>query len=520
MPWSNRGGGGSGGVDSLARATASSAKNGTINIKDDFNAKGDGTTDDTAARDAAIAYALANNIGTIVFPKGTYKFTTGFEFDPNKISLVGYNRTYFDFTSLTSGNAILMRTPGNAFESATAMKNITLLGPKTGNVNAIYYGGVTAGDGWFAYGYELHKVNFDGFATHHLFGSNCFLNKYDRCSHMFWTGDSVKFIDNVGNAGENIEFHHCNWNNPEVNTAQIFDLIWGSIIFLACSWDYMGKIGRLSGPGAPSVRFVGGHIEYGYPVAKISGQSALPMIELQNGSFYCTDSIIFLGTGITQPLLQAEYISTAVFDNNKIRMTSITDLATTLGYVTTKKTGNQLCTIRWTNTYLDVPAPTGQTDKLVKLVNNTGIIRQHIDYFNVSGGTVAVVDDATYGKCLSLTTVNTNTVYAETPLIPVNYDTQMVSEFFYKFVAPVGGTLQIRYMLYDQKGNYLNQTTQPAGAFTDAAAGDWIRKLGIFKALNNNVDPSTAYIKFRVEIFGATGAGANALVQIPYLARL
>jgi hypothetical protein len=47
----------------------------SISVKD-FGATGNGTTDDTTAIQAAIDYAVANNIGTIKVPSGTYNITS------------------------------------------------------------------------------------------------------------------------------------------------------------------------------------------------------------------------------------------------------------------------------------------------------------------------------------------------------------------------------------------------------------------------------------------------------------
>ena len=72
------------------------AKMGDIICVKDFGAKGDGSTDDTAAIQAAITAAAANNGGRLYFPKGTYNVTSisitsndiGIEGDGSEISAI------------------------------------------------------------------------------------------------------------------------------------------------------------------------------------------------------------------------------------------------------------------------------------------------------------------------------------------------------------------------------------------------------------------------------------------------
>jgi len=61
----------------------------TISVKD-FGATGDGTTDDTAAIQAAITYAVTNSIGTIRVPSGTYNITSPIKLY-DRTALVGDN---------------------------------------------------------------------------------------------------------------------------------------------------------------------------------------------------------------------------------------------------------------------------------------------------------------------------------------------------------------------------------------------------------------------------------------------
>ena len=60
-----------------------SGQNDWVNIKDPrFGATGNGTTDDTAAIQAAIDYAFANNLKAVYCPSGTYKTSSTIYLDP------------------------------------------------------------------------------------------------------------------------------------------------------------------------------------------------------------------------------------------------------------------------------------------------------------------------------------------------------------------------------------------------------------------------------------------------------
>ena len=67
-----------------------------VNVKW-FGAVGDSTTDDASAKDAALAYCIANQPATLFFPAGTYRITTAiFAYKPENVNIegAGINQTY------------------------------------------------------------------------------------------------------------------------------------------------------------------------------------------------------------------------------------------------------------------------------------------------------------------------------------------------------------------------------------------------------------------------------------------
>ena len=78
-----------GGTGAVARTTASKLQE-KVSVKD-FGAVGDGTTDDTAAINAAIAACV--NGKTVFFPNGNYKITASITL-PSNTTLMGDGRNF------------------------------------------------------------------------------------------------------------------------------------------------------------------------------------------------------------------------------------------------------------------------------------------------------------------------------------------------------------------------------------------------------------------------------------------
>lgn len=73
-----------------------------VNVKDPtYGAKGDGSTDDTSAIQAAINAVEAAGGGTVIFPPGTYKTTAALVMDTAGTTLLGFGRPIIDVTSTT-----------------------------------------------------------------------------------------------------------------------------------------------------------------------------------------------------------------------------------------------------------------------------------------------------------------------------------------------------------------------------------------------------------------------------------
>jgi hypothetical protein len=118
-----------------------------LNVRDHpYEAKGDGTTDDSAAVQAAIDAAEAASGGTVFFPPGTYDIkTTTLVVDADKVWLVGLGRGPSQIQYSGTGAAISIGTAGGTARNYCGITNLTLVNEGTarasGTIGIIQYSG-------------------------------------------------------------------------------------------------------------------------------------------------------------------------------------------------------------------------------------------------------------------------------------------------------------------------------------------------------------------------------------------
>jgi hypothetical protein len=131
---------------------------GLYNVKDPaYGATGDGTTDDTAAVQAAIDAAYTAGGGTVWFPPGTYMCNTLTL--KEKVCLEGACRET-TFIKSRAAEPLVQRLPTLAFERYGTIRNLLLNGNSTGTKGIeVQYG----------YNLSLDRVTVTGFTTHGLY---------------------------------------------------------------------------------------------------------------------------------------------------------------------------------------------------------------------------------------------------------------------------------------------------------------------------------------------------------------
>jgi hypothetical protein len=250
----------------LTKVTYSMIVGAPVNVFD-FGAKGDGTTNDTAAIQAAIAYANALGNATIVFPASSlgYVCNSGLVIDPTITSIVG-NGSAINFTGLTTGYALTLSPATTA-----ATRNIKTF---VHSISGLFFNGpgltVTAAAGInindtsgsnLNSGAVFRDCSFVNFATDVNFGNGAFCTLFDHCNFTITGGTATTYslifpLASV-NAGERNVFQNCMWNNRDF----VFDHANtnGNTFFNSCSFDYSAtKVGVITGG---HVYINGGHIE-------------------------------------------------------------------------------------------------------------------------------------------------------------------------------------------------------------------------------------------------------------------
>jgi hypothetical protein len=204
-----------------AQGTVGLALQATVNVKNaPYNAKGDGTTDDTAA----ITAAMTSGAAVIYFPRGTYKTTSqiSIAWSGTSLTLVGDGGTQ----AVNTGTVILIPSGGGIrYDGAGTLTNIHVKG-----INFKASGAITASTYaltlYRSYINNLYDCVFDGFnylsgaansAGVYVTGATggqalltrvvgCeFLNNadgiyYDKIDSNALTVDRTRFYSNTGNS--------------------------------------------------------------------------------------------------------------------------------------------------------------------------------------------------------------------------------------------------------------------------------------------------------------------------------
>lgn len=275
-------------------------KNAPINVLDYGANTIPGTTDMTAAIQAAHTAAVAAAYSEVVFPAGTYKFTS-LTWSPS-IPAVAIGEVILT-TALASGNAL---TVSDAYGGPVLVGKTTLL--FTGNfrlINSnasntaygIFLGGATVANS--AAFCKFEGMIVEGFKGGALqIGYNSIIHSFHKCWFKANLGSQISFAASVTNIGENIVFDQCVFSGSDGGTPAGGPLININnpasidITFISCSADYlsgMNKTGNTA--GLLTVTWLGGHIEW--------DQVALTHLENDSTSTWNIDGAIITPTALS-----------------------------------------------------------------------------------------------------------------------------------------------------------------------------------------------------------------------------
>lgn len=471
-----------------------------INVKE-YGLKGDGITDDTQALITLLSLDVNKRL---YFPKGEYIFSNTINIDCSKHSLIGENGTIFIF-NVDNKTFLNISSSLNSLSSANTMENIKIVNQNK-TCTAMFLGGNN--DGRKCVGVSFRGIALEGFKNHIIFGDDAFIIQFERCTFLGWVGDSISYKSNPINSGENLSFSMCSWHDPISDTSRIFNITFGFFKFSRCSFDYFAQLGFVGDSSVPNVIIENSHIEYGFP--HTVNQSSNTALIIDSGNVLISNTTLLWAKTIYNPFANC-INGNLKFNNLTFRLLGLT--LSEVEYLSEYSTNGGIVT--YSNTIYD----SIYEKQKIKLLNNTGILPNNIDFYTVGGGNVEIINDSEVGDCFSMTSTNSNTVYIATPFIPVNYLDEYLSFYKYKVVNINNGTFYPRFRLYDLNKKEVG-VTQPFGAFTEKNNTDWTEIVSIFKKLSATIKPQIAFIQIRFEIFGHSGEGANVLVSIPYLDKI
>lgn len=251
-----------------------------VNVRD-FGAKGDGTTDDSAAFAAALTAAALGGLD-LAIPGGIYKIPTAQTWNAYKHSIRGFGNVFLDFGTCTSGPALTVTgaAGGSGYSVSLTgtqheMESLTLLGPDTDatTVDGIYFADSSA-----VSMVTTRKVRVTGFRDNLSFGSNTWLTKFYDCTFSKAHRRGINLTPGT-NAGENVSFFGCLVNNCHAATNDAVGVYSSGnpdAYFHGCSFDYNDIEFNHTG-GKITVH--GGHIENGR--SDYGSYAGNPMVKLK-----------------------------------------------------------------------------------------------------------------------------------------------------------------------------------------------------------------------------------------------
>lgn len=262
----------------------------------DFGALGDGTTDDTAAVQTAIAAAQATPVGGVVyFPTGTYRLTAELSVNPRRVALQGDGPqcTYLAPELIAGQYALTLGwdnniEPGTEWGPYAAVEGLSLRGQTgPGQPNGIRL--FNASSNGRAHSMSIREVGIYGFDVQVDLGNSVYLVRFDRVFFTAAQSLAVRMDDVVG-AGENISFASCVFSGVP-GTAVYLNKSGASFVFTACSFDYCK---RAAWQRAGQMAFIGCHFEtdtrFGpggeYLLLARRGFVNRPMMSLTDCEFY------------------------------------------------------------------------------------------------------------------------------------------------------------------------------------------------------------------------------------------
>jgi hypothetical protein len=179
----------------------------SVSVKD-FGATGNGTTDDTAAIQAALDYIVNSTIpNVLLFPAGTYKCTLGLTVNCGYVSCSS-DRALLDFSTLGDQAAITFiggnPYSGNPYNQDNCFfSGFKIIGPSTSIAAGLFF---TASSEPGPSHMIVRDCNISNFNNGITFLNNAYLMTFEHCD--IWNCYRGIYSQTGSNSGENIRFNN------------------------------------------------------------------------------------------------------------------------------------------------------------------------------------------------------------------------------------------------------------------------------------------------------------------------
>jgi hypothetical protein len=223
-------------------------------VLESYGAKGDGSTDDSAAFVAAHAAAVAAG-GGVVFgaPGKTYVLDSGVTWNATRARFDGLGCT-IDASSLKSGAAFTVDGPTEQYNHIYGFDNCKVVGPgEASSVTAFVFAEAT---GSRSSKCSFNNVHVEYFGKGFDFQTGAFLTSLFYCQ-VRGCGVAINCESGYSVYGENINLYGCTLFNGGIAIVNN----WGGCDFnlYGCSLDYNDRVIYADGG---KVKMYGGHIEW------------------------------------------------------------------------------------------------------------------------------------------------------------------------------------------------------------------------------------------------------------------
>lgn len=450
------------------------AFNGVVSVKQ-FGAKGDGSTNDSTAVQAAYTYANTLNSATVWFPPAVaYKLNSTLTMFPNRVGTDG-GGNLLDFSGVASGYAITFTQTNNdpnarpAFNKAHPIRNF-VMGGNGGTtlvtaIDASDHNPALSGTVYTIAGIVIQDVGFQNFYRDIEFGNGAFLWTIIACNFYITGGsgyDASLLLDSSTNGGENIELISSFIGKPG-GTAIVNNNANASVYAKGSSFDYNKAV----------VTSGGGYIDLDGYVESNTDTAYWFSVTGTNSTVVVKGTISVTGNKSAYEIFYSDSTATngGLYIDTSLQFTGGVTYAPPSLHLATG-TGRIIYIDRANANSVAHPAIGGSTNQIW----NYSFEQTSLAEFNLSGSPAparssTVAHTGTYSLAIAGSTTNTSP--GASKIIACNPGQYLTGDFWYQATALTGtsGTFYVTANYLDGSGT--NATSSAAILAQTTTVGSW-----------------------------------------------